>query len=195
MQPLPQVSAVVNQRTIYVRVGVVPQTRIKSCGMGGAAGMIKAQRGWLPQRINARTRGQRMRVLSGRMLPWINAREGGGESKKQPSTKGRKLPTKRNRSPSPSVDAGLGVIDTSGNDYAGASGGEDASAAVAGAAGVLGGDASAAVGLWFERCSSTSHRCPVYVVFFQAMQLHASAACDMQPLQRSCASSLPIGSS
>ncbi len=58
----------------------------------------------------------------------------GGGSKKQPSAKGRKLPTKRNRFPSPLFDAGLGVIDTSGNDYAGASGGEDASAAVAGAA-------------------------------------------------------------
>jgi hypothetical protein len=38
---------------------------------------------------------------------------------------------------------------------------------------------------------STRDLCPVYMVFFQAMQLLASAACDMQHVQCSCASSVP----
>jgi hypothetical protein len=92
----------------------------KIIAAAAAPGRIMAQRGWLPQRINAR--GQMMtRVLWGRMLPWINAREGGGgPTKKQ----GRKLPTKKNLSPSPLFDAGtLGVIDNSVNDPTAASGG------------------------------------------------------------------------
>ena len=58
----------------------------------------------------------------------------GGGIEKATQRQGKKTSHKRNRSPSPLFDAGLGVIDTSGNDYAGAFGGEDASAAVAGAA-------------------------------------------------------------
>ena len=43
-----------------------------------------------------------------------------------------------------------------------------------------------------SKCAkSTRDLCSVYMVFFQAMQLHASAACDMQHVQCSCTSSVP----
>ena len=124
-------------------------------GGGGSARKDKGAKGVVAAKDKFAQANDDEGALGGNAAVDKCARGGGGPTKKQ----GRKLPTKRNLSPSPLVDAGtLGVIDNWVNDPTAASEGRDTSAAVAGAAGVFWGDASAAVASGGEMQQHQQHQ-------------------------------------